>query len=312
MSITIKHLDGPLKGETNEFGDGVATILIGRQADCQIVYPAEYTIIGKTHCQLERQVSGDYCLRLLGEHYVEIDGSPADNLARVPNGATLRLGDHKAGPSFKAEIEKGKAELPDTGQQTKVKSWREQMTETRGLAFAGSGALAVLLLAFVGYFLLRTTSLEQQIASANAAASELAQQQFSQATKDKLLAAVYLVAKQEGESEEAGRLEHADHAGAALHDRRVARHVRLEPRLEPDLAGEVAVAEVQDDRAPDREVDRAGRALRHRVDDRHRQPERVATGERPVHAHERRAQPGGEPDVGGGQDCGLTPAGSDG
>lgn len=197
MSITIKHLDGPLKGETNEFGDGVATILIGRQADCQIVYPAEYTIIGKTHCQLERQVSGDYCLRLLGEHYVEIDGSPADNLARVPNGATLRLGDHKAGPSFKAEIEKGKAELPDTGQQTKVKSWREQMAETRGLAFAGSGALAVLLLAFVGYFLLRTTSLEQQIANANAAASELAQQQFSQATKDKLLSAVYLVAKDE-------------------------------------------------------------------------------------------------------------------
>jgi hypothetical protein len=194
MSITIKHVDGPLQGETNEFGDGVGTILIGRQADCQIVYPAEYTVIGKTHCQLERQVSGDYCVRLLGDHYVEIDGSPADNLARVPNGSMLRLGERKIGPSFKAEIDKGKAELPDTGQQTKVKSWREQMAETKVLL-----AILVLILAgSIGYFMLRTTSLEQQIASANAAASELARQQFTEAIKDKLLAAVYLVAKDEG------------------------------------------------------------------------------------------------------------------
>ena len=194
MSITIKHLDGPLKGETTEFADGVGTILIGRQAGCQIVYPAEYTVVGKTHCQLERQISGDYCVRLLGDHFVEIDGVPADNLARVPNGSTLRLGDRKTGPSFKAEIVKAKAELPDTGQQTQVKSWRQQIGEMKVLV---GRLLAVLLLAFVGYFLLRTATLEEQIASANETASELARQQFTQATKDKLLAAVYLVAKDE-------------------------------------------------------------------------------------------------------------------
>ena len=188
MSITIKHLDGPLTGETKEFGDGTATILIGRQAGCQIVYPAEYTVIGKTHCQLERQVSGDYCVRLLGDHYVEIDGIPADNLARVPNGSTLRLGERKTGPSFKAEIQKGKAELPDTGEQTTVKSWREQIAETSVLAVGG---LSVHFCCRGRWrlFPVRTTSLEEQIASANAAASKLAQQQFAQATTDTLLAA---------------------------------------------------------------------------------------------------------------------------
>ncbi len=206
MSITIKHLEGKLaEGQEKEqtFGDSVETITFGRERDCQIVYAPEYTVVGKRHCQLVRQVTGDYRVNLLGERYVEVNGVPADNNTTVPDGSVIKLGDPKEGPSFKVEIAKLTADLPDTAPQPKVKSWRDTMTETRRLGAVGLGVLAVLLAGSVGYFMTRTTGLEQQIAAANAAASERAKKEFSEAALARLEAAVYLVAKQEGESEEA-------------------------------------------------------------------------------------------------------------
>jgi Trypsin-like peptidase domain len=110
----------------------------------------------------------------------------------------LRLGDPKEGPSFRAEIEKTKGALPDTRPQPKVKTWRSMVAETRRHAVYGISLLAVLLAASVAYFALRTTSIEQQIAAANAAATKLAQEQFSKAVTKRLLGAVYLVVKREG------------------------------------------------------------------------------------------------------------------
>ena len=160
-------------------------------------------MVGKRHCQLVRQVTGDYRVNLLGERYVEVNGVPADNNTVVPNGAVIRLGDPKDGPSFKVEIEKQAADLPDTRPQPKVKSWRDSMTETRRLGAVAAGVLALLLAGSIGYFMTRTMSLEQQIAAANEAASARAKKEFSEAALARLEAAVYLVAKQEGESEEA-------------------------------------------------------------------------------------------------------------
>ena len=99
-----------------------------------------------------------------------------------------------------------------------------------------------------------------------------------------------------GRPRNAGRLERRRHARAALQDRREGRDVRIEPRLEPDLAREVAVGEAHGDGSPDAQIDRARRLAGHRLDDRHRERERVPPGEGPVHARERRAQPGREPD----------------
>ena len=61
MSITIKHIEGNLaEGQPKEqtFGDSVDTITFGRERDCQVVYAPEYTVVGKRHCQLVRQVTG--------------------------------------------------------------------------------------------------------------------------------------------------------------------------------------------------------------------------------------------------------------
>ena len=71
--------------------------------------------------------------------------------------------------------------------------------------------------------------------------------------------------------------------------------MRVEAGLDPDLAREVAVAEVDRDRAPDRQVHGTGGVLRHRPDDGHREAERVAAGQRAVHAGEGGPHSRGEP-----------------
>jgi hypothetical protein len=88
--------------------------------------------------------------------------------------------------------------------------------------------------------------------------------------------------------EHSGCFEYANHAGAALHDGRECRHMRIEPRLEPHLASQIGVGEIDDDRTPYGEVDRTAALLRHRLDDGHRQAKRVAIGERPIHRDKRR------------------------
>src|SRR5262245_36198432 len=149
MSITIKHREGNLaEGQSKEqtFGDSVDTITFGRERDCQVVYAPEYTVVGKRHFQLQRQVTGDYRVNLLGQRYVEINGVPADNNAPVPNRAVFRLGDKKNGPSFEVRIDKAAAELPPTAPQTPVKTWRDMLMKTRRLGAIAASLLAVVVL----------------------------------------------------------------------------------------------------------------------------------------------------------------------
>jgi hypothetical protein len=198
MSITLTHLDGPLAGQTQNFDDKAKTIRFGREADCQVKYPPEYTIVGKQHVQLERQSSGDYRVNREGERYVSVDGVPADNQTVVRTGSVLRLGSEKSGPSFKVEIEKAKAALPDTQKQDTVKTWREMLADTRRLGAAGLGTLAALLTASVVYFLVQADTLEAQIETAKAEAVELASKSFSPAVLSEASAAVHLVVKKDG------------------------------------------------------------------------------------------------------------------
>ncbi len=207
MSITIKHLDGNLaEGQPKEqtFGDSVDTITFGRERDCQIVYAPEYTVVGKRHCQLVRQVTGDYRVNLLGQRYVEVNGVPADNNTVVPNGAVLRLGDPKDGPSFKVEIAKqvGRSAGHAPAAQGQIVAGIDDR-DAGGSVPSRPACWCSLIAGSITYFMLRTTSLEDQIAEANAAASARAQKEFSEATLARLEAAVYLVAKQEDQSEEA-------------------------------------------------------------------------------------------------------------
>jgi V8-like Glu-specific endopeptidase len=190
MSITIKHLEGPLKGQEQRFDDRVETILFGRDREvAQVIYPPELTIIGRKHFQLRRMKSGDYRVELFGKVYVAIDGVPAENNMLVKSGSEFRLG-NKDGPAFKVEIElpKGTEELPVTAVNEEMSTATGRLGKRMGIGF---GAVATVLVALFAYNYCTHKTLEEQIEAR-------AQKEFSEATLSRLEAAVYLVAKDEG------------------------------------------------------------------------------------------------------------------
>ena len=98
MSITIKHLEGPLKGQEKHFDASDDTILFGRCAEAHVLYPEECTVVGARHLRLKRNESGRYSIELCGDNQVEVDGNPAKNNSPVTSGSIIRLG--RAGPTF--------------------------------------------------------------------------------------------------------------------------------------------------------------------------------------------------------------------
>lgn len=196
MSITITHLEGPLKGQEQRFDDRVETILFGRDREAaQVIYPPEFTTIGRKHFQLRRMASGDYHTELFGKGYVAINGVPAENDMLVKSGSEFRLG-KKDGPAFKLEIERPQAteELPETGLQDDMTTATGRLTKR---VAAGFGAVVTVLVALFAFNYYTRSTLEEQIAAANAEAAARAEKEFSEATLARLEAAVYLVAKDE-------------------------------------------------------------------------------------------------------------------
>ena len=102
MSITIKHLDGPLKGKTQEFDDTVGTILVGRSREAQVTYPEERIEIHGEHLKLVHGNDGQYAIELARSCDVEIDGKPAETGMAVASGSVITVG--VGGPSFKVVL----------------------------------------------------------------------------------------------------------------------------------------------------------------------------------------------------------------
>ena len=102
MSITIRHLDGPLKGDPTKgevsFGDETRSILIGRAAQAEISYPEECIAVDGEHLRLNREADGSYTIELPGSCDVEIDGKPAETGDPVTSGSVITVGE--GGPRF--------------------------------------------------------------------------------------------------------------------------------------------------------------------------------------------------------------------
>jgi len=100
MSITIKHLEGPLKDKLGQqsFDDAKRTILVGRSGTADIAYPEECIAVDQEHFTLNRDDGGEYRIGLPGSCDVEIDGRPAEDGEPVTSGSVITVG--TGGPSF--------------------------------------------------------------------------------------------------------------------------------------------------------------------------------------------------------------------
>jgi len=92
MSLIVRFMGGPRAGEAVEFDDTHLRIVIGRDAaNCDIVMPADETIVGREHCALERDL-GRYELRLNEDNPVRVDGDLAIEGDELGPRAELQLG----------------------------------------------------------------------------------------------------------------------------------------------------------------------------------------------------------------------------
>ncbi|SDR23613.1 Trypsin-like peptidase domain-containing protein [Rhizobiales bacterium GAS191] len=147
--ITIKHISGPLTGQEQSFGDEQERIVIGRDPElCQVVFPPEFTVVGREHMALLRKLSGDYALDLFGDHYTEVNGNAGEPEEAIPNGAKFVLGRH-GGPSFVVAVDRSSTSksLPRTQPQARSVPLRAAATRARRYAVIG---LAVALVGVVG------------------------------------------------------------------------------------------------------------------------------------------------------------------
>lgn len=101
MTLTVRHLDGPFKGQTQTFNNDVESILIGRDpATCQIVLPPDAGMTSLEHCTLAR-VRGRYIINMNANCRVAVDdgqllerGTPLDDSCKLqigPDGPWLKL-----------------------------------------------------------------------------------------------------------------------------------------------------------------------------------------------------------------------------
>jgi Trypsin-like peptidase domain len=205
MAITIKHLDGPLKGDAHQtFDDNVDSVVFGRDPEtCQVVYPPDYNVVGKKHFELRRGRAGDYTVGLFGQRYVGINANQADDDDPVASGDVFRLGRKDDGPSFDVEITKpASAILGPTGEQEIVVPRGERERKLRRQLIVGGGAIVVALIGVFGALYanhLRTSRIDYQLEAMADAAAENAKKQFSDAELDRLKNAVYLVAQREND-----------------------------------------------------------------------------------------------------------------
>jgi hypothetical protein len=212
--LTIKHLEGPLAGQHQYFPDSVATIAFGRPPQhTDVSYPPKYTKVGRLHLLLNRNKPGIYSVELTPKHYVEIDGVEANEGMLVPLDGIFRLGDAD-GPTFRAIIEKPveAGEVTEIGKvptpvRVVVSRQGKELEWTKKVGSYALGGLFAGLLVLGGWSTARDfrhernfAQLKTDLAAADARVSELAEKAIPEDAQKALQAAVYLVAKIEGDN----------------------------------------------------------------------------------------------------------------
>lgn len=145
MAIRITHIDGPLAGKIQEFGNDKGRILIGRvTAEADVKYPDDYTAVSREHVVLV-EGPGIYRLDLSTAKPVFVNGEPALQDQELRGTVELQLGGND-GPRLRVEVNPGLA-----GAQTVARTQMADLgTKVKGTRRMASWiAAAVVLLAVV-------------------------------------------------------------------------------------------------------------------------------------------------------------------
>ena len=78
--LIIRHRSGVLKGVEQSIDDNKDTLVFGRDGDvCDVIFPADETLVSRRHFALERKLSGLWTFDLFGDPFVAVNGQPAEN-----------------------------------------------------------------------------------------------------------------------------------------------------------------------------------------------------------------------------------------
>lgn len=198
-TVRITHLSGGLKGKTQDFSGETRSIMFGREAGPDgVTFPPAEKIVGRKHFSLDNK-SGGFTVTLIGSnHYVEVDGHPAEPGVPIKSGSVFRLGD-TSGPTFRVDLEEAAA-VDDDANRTKENKVRASAFDVVGglrKRLAIASVAAVVLFACIGgalwYIIAKERSLDEQFADLQ----ERAKQTFRTADIDRLKSAAYLVVMQD-------------------------------------------------------------------------------------------------------------------
>jgi Trypsin-like peptidase domain len=205
--LIIRHATGPLAGKEQKIEAQSDRITIGRDPDaCDVVFPPDATIVARRHFALARKPSGEWTYDLFGDHYVAVNGTPADTGTAVHSKDKVELG-QPGGPSFTIELEKEglQDQLPVTGAQFKVEgahaaAERSRVAASRAGRFGMIGlVVALLAVGVAGAFWYTTRSdaarLGELAADLTKRQAEIVAQTIPDAVRQKLLDAAFLVMK---------------------------------------------------------------------------------------------------------------------
>lgn len=189
--------------EPKTFPAGVDQVAFGRERTNDLVFPPEARIVSRNHGRLFRQRSGDYAIEAFGDHYIEIDGYPAERGQHVKDGSVVRLG-CKDGPAFRVRLDEV-ADRPDadggrTLTQRAVQPVAQVLARMGRYQLIGLAAILLVAAAVVWLFL-RIPSLESEMAALRDNVTAAAQSEFS--STDTLRRSAYAVILRDRNGQEA-------------------------------------------------------------------------------------------------------------
>jgi len=201
MAIRITHLDGPLAGQVQQFGDDKERVLIGRVAkDADVRFPDDYTAVSREHVVLV-QGPGIYRLDLSTEKPVFVDGQEALQDQELKGTVEMQLGGAD-GPRLRVEVNPGLSG-PTTVKRTAMESVDSKLKGTRRVTGYISAAVVGLIVAIgVLWYLFQERSVDlrayvEEQASKQRAAAGVVSPEMLQQVRD----SVYLVVEADDSGE---------------------------------------------------------------------------------------------------------------